>query len=138
MSRCEDWPEKLELFIEEKRHQPFDWRANNCCFFACDWLAILTGKDPAHGLRERVTSDLSAARVLKQRGGVEGIAEAECKRRKWPDVPVPYAMRGDLMLIDTPQGPALGVCLGADVAFAGLGGVSFVTLAGCRRAWRVG
>jgi len=137
-TRCDNWPGKLALFIEEKRHQPFDWVRNNCCFFACDWLAILTGKDPAAEYRERITSDLSAARVLKEEGGAIGIAEKVCEANRWFKTPLKLARRGDIAALDTPDGQAIGVVIGAMVAFAGTHGVEFRPLSSCRRAWRVG
>lgn len=138
MTRRSNWPAALALFIEEKREQPFDWAANNCAFFACDWLAILTGVDPAATFRGEVDSALSAQRVIAAAGGLERIAEDACARWGWPEAAVPLARRGDVVVFDTDHGPALGVCLGAVSAFAGPTGVQFQPTAKCRRAWRIG
>lgn len=133
-ARKSNWPRLLGLFVEEKRAEPFDWRTNNCSFFAADWLAILTGDDPAAKYRDQVDSALSAARVLNAAGGIEHIAEREFAERWWPEINPKLAQRGDVALCPTPDGPALGVVLGASVLFAGN-----VTqpLAACVRAWRI-
>lgn len=137
MRRKSNWPALLSLFLAEKRAQPFDWTLNNCAFFACDWLAILTGVDPAANYRGEISSALSAGRVLAAAGGLERIAEEACARWDWPEVPVARARRGDAMLIDTTHGPALGVCIGGRTAFAGSGGVVYHPALKCRRAWRI-
>jgi hypothetical protein len=136
MSRPQDWPMRLHLFLVEKRAQPFDWRTNNCAFFACDWIAILTGKDPAAAYRPQVDSALSAARAMAGLT-VEQIAEKVCAESGWPEVSVKLARRGDVLLRDTDAGPALGVCEGAHVSFASKDGIILQPVKICRRAWRI-
>lgn len=137
MKRANNWPAKLALFIEEKRRVPFDWASNNCAFFACDWLAIVHGVDPASELRGQITGALSAARIMDEAGGVEAIAAAACARWGWPEVPVGAAMRGDIVVTDNPGGPSLGVCDGAQAVFAGTNGIEFRRMEDCRKAWRI-
>jgi hypothetical protein len=136
--RCNDWPRALALFLEEKRNEPFAWGVNDCCTFVCDWLAILTGVDPAADFRGKYSDALGAKRVLKKRGGLEAIALRAAKRWGWAPVPVREAQRGDLVLCEMPEGLAAGVCFGAVAAFAGAVGVVTQPMTKCRRAWRVG
>ena len=136
---CTNWPAKLALFIEETSSQPFNWTTNNCAFFACDWIAMRTGTDPAAQYRDSVDSALTAARALASAGG-DGIESlmADCAAAHgWPEVALPYAQRGDVVSIDAEGGPALGVCTGAKSAFAGPHGIDFRPTASCRRAWRI-
>lgn len=135
--RCSNWPAKLALFIEEKRAKPFDWGRNNCAFFACDWLALATGVDPAADYRDRVDSAFSAAYVLREAGGIEAIAAAACARWHWPEVPLLLAQRGDIVTSEGEGGPAVGVCLGALAAFAGPTGLEYRSVAQCLRAWKI-
>jgi hypothetical protein len=137
MKRCNNWPAKLALFIEEKRNQPFDWAANNCCFFACDWLAILVGIDPAADMRADVTSSFSAQKALAVRGGVDTIATEACVEYGWPECPPSCARRGDVVEVQTEHGPALGVCVGAQSIFPGVNGIEFRDTLRALRAWRV-
>lgn len=116
---------------------PFDWARNNCCFFACDWISRLCGIDPAADFRDQVDSALSAARILAERGGVEGIVEETCARWNWPECAPTHARRGDVCLCETQDGPALGVCLGATVALVGSGGLVSMPLTQSRRSWRI-
>ena len=135
--RRSNWPAKLALFIEEKRAQPFDWQANNCAFFASDWLAMSTGVDPAAGFRDAVDSPLSASRALKAAGGLEILVAQACARWGWHEVPLLLAQRGDLVTAEGEGGPAVGVCLGALAAFAGPTGVEYRPVAQCLRAWKI-
>jgi hypothetical protein len=138
MRRCNNWPAKLALFIEEKRAQPFDWAANNCCFFACDWLAILTGTDPAAKLRKKVKSAAGAAKLVKARGGVVALAAEVCGARGWLECTPRLARRGDLVMVQTEHGPAMGVCNGAQSVFAGPSGIEQRETLLALKAWRVG
>lgn len=136
--RCNNWPAKLALFIEEKRGQPFDWAVNNCCFFACDWLAMLTGVDPASDFRDEVDSALSAQRVLNARGGLDEMAIAAFDRWGWLEVVPALARRGDVVEVQTELGPALGVCCGLRSVFPGMAGIEWRETLLVLRAWRVG
>ncbi len=128
---------KLYLFHDEKCAQPFDPVSNNCCFFSCDWLSMACGFDPAADFRPRVDSALSMARVVKEEGGVEAIADRICAANNWAACDVKQAQRGDVVLRDSDHGPALGVCAGAESWFAGLDGIEKFKTLNCRGAWRI-
>jgi len=136
-TRCDNWPLKLDLFIEEKRRQPFNWRTNNCAFFAADWLAIMLGVDLAARFRERVTSPRSALAAIDSHGEVDAIAAQELEHVGATEVALALARRGDIVTTDTRHGPAMGVWLGHCAAFAGPEGVEFIRADQIRRAWRV-
>ncbi len=127
ISRKSNWPTRLALFIEEKRDQPFKWGENDCCLFFCDWISILTENDPAShlGLRGTYDSALGAIRILEGLGGVEVLAQKVAEERGWSFVPVEYAQRGDGVIFQTEEGPAMGVCNGQMSVFAGPNGIVF-------------
>lgn len=136
--RVNNWPERLALFIEEKRAQPFDWVANNCCFFAADWVAIVRGFDPAAGLREIVRDAATARRVLAAVHGARTVADVTLRAQGCAAIPPAQARRGDVVAIETEaEGSALGVCLGAEAAFAGPAGVVCRPMREAVAAWRI-
>ncbi len=136
--RRSNWPAELAAFIEERRYRPFSFEKNNCAFFACDWIALVTGgTDPAKPYRARCTSAVTTLRVAKRAGGLVALAKKDFARRGWPVVPPVQARRGDVATTATQQGEALGVVIGAHVAHAGPDGLVFTPLAQCRRAWRI-
>ena len=134
--RPADYSQRLDLFLAEKRHEPFLWGVNDCCLFACDWLAILTGKDLAENLRG-YKSALEGWRLVKSLGGVDQIARDRCKAQGWPEVHPHYARRGDVVTFETKHGAALGVSCGHVGAFAGIGGTVFHPLPSFKTAWRI-
>ena len=135
-TRPNNFQERLDLFLQEKRAEPFAWGVNDCCLFACDWVAILTGRDLASDLRG-YPSALAAWRLVKKLGGVEQIASDRCALNGWPEVRITMATQGDVVSCDTRHGPALGVCFGHICAFPGPRGIVFRKLLECRKAWRI-
>ncbi len=144
-----DFPERLHAAIRARRDRPFEWGRNDCALFACDLLQAVSGIDFAAPFRGKYKSARGAARILKRYGGaglpasarttagLEAVVEKIAEARKREEVKPLMAQRGDLVLLDMPEGPALGVCLGAWVAAAGETGMVRVELREARRAWRV-
>jgi len=142
MARCNNWPAKLALFVEEKRNQPFVWGENDCALFTCDWIIILTGADCAAELRGRYRTALGASRLLRRFGGLERLIEGNAEEFGWKEIPVRAAQRGDIVIAFLPENRAampcaVGVVVGAKAVFAGTAGIVFVPLLQCARAWRV-
>lgn len=138
--RRQDWPSRLFAFIEERRHAPFEWGRQDCCLFVCDGILTITGLDPAAKIyRGKYHDKLGAARLLKKHGGVEAVAEKVCAELGFVELPHPaLAQRGDVAVLDTTEhGPALGLCVGAQLAAAGPDGLTFSPLGAARRAWRI-
>lgn len=136
--KCRDLPSTLDAFVESKRHEPFAWGKNDCCLFACDWLRVLHGVDPAArlGLRDTYSTALGAWRIIKEAGGIREIASTACALHGWPEVPVRQVHRGDIVAIDSGDGLALGVCLGDKGAFPGKSQMAFRPSCEFVVAWR--
>ena len=133
MSRPIDWPARLAAFMQERRTITFDWTTNNCGLFAADWIARLTGCDPAADLRGRRWTPWTVTRWLREVGGLSALADA----RLGPRVPVVQARRGDIVSSLIRHSPCLGVCLGSKVAFVGPAGIELWPLKRCSAAWRI-
>jgi hypothetical protein len=136
-TRCNYWPEKLDLFIQEKRDQAFDWGTNNCAFFAADWVTILVGLDLAAEYRDKITSPLAAYRAVEAAGEVDAIAAEQLAAAGFPEIPLIYARRGDVVTTHTRHGPAMGVLLGHCAAFAGTECLEFIPTTQLLRAWKI-
>jgi len=137
--RKSNWPSLLTLFIEEKKNLPFEWGQNDCCMFTAEWICILTGQYPetAKKLRGTYNTSEGAAKIIEAIGGVEIILQKEADLKGWKSCPIAFAQRGDLALIDTDNGPSLGVVIGASVIYAGRLGCIEMPINKCRKAWRV-
>lgn len=135
--RREDWPDRLAAIVEQARDVPFLWGSHDCVHWAISVAEELTGAPFGPALPE-YGSATGAMRVLRGMG-FDGLLEA-VTHHLGPQMPVPMAQRGDLLLIptDVEGWPfALGVCLGSFAATPGENGLTFVPIGRAVAAWRV-
>lgn len=136
LTRREDWPERLQAFFAERRAAPFAWGANDCALFAADAALEMTGHDFAAPFRGCYDSAFGALRALRANGAsclaeyVDSVVEPLAR----PEL----ARRGDWVMFDAADGPALGVVAGRFVVAPGPDGLTFVPPRSWRLAWRVG
>ncbi|MFQ5783616.1 MAG: hypothetical protein ACE5H8_02180 [Alphaproteobacteria bacterium] len=136
MKRRVDWPERLARTVRAAQGRRFAWGGHDCALFVCDCILAMTGCDPAARFRGRYRTARGAARALRRIAGVATL-DALATRLLGAPVPVATAKRGDIVLLDTDDGPALGVVIGARAAFTSPRGLAFVPVSAPRRAWRV-
>lgn len=135
--RKEDWPARLTAFVAGRRRTPFAWGRNDCCLFAADAVAAMTGVDPAKPWRGYKTVRGAMNRV-RRAGGVPGLMAQAAQRHGWPSITATFARRGDIVLAATPDGPALAVRFGHGVVLPGSDGLLTLPLDPAASAWRVG
>ncbi len=128
--RREDWPERMVAAIDAARSQPFVWGESDCCLFAADVVLAMTGEDYAKAFRGKYKSARGALGALKRHGhgDIEKTMDGMFERR--------YPMRGDVVMAVIDNQQALGICVGADAAFKGPAGASFLSVDGLI-AWAV-
>lgn len=144
MNRFEDWPQRLDAWVESRRAVPFAWGENDCVMASASAIEAITGADPLNGLRW--SGALGAARQLEVEGGLEAAVTA----RLGAPTHAAFAQRGDLVMIlhpseyvgapeaDPHRREILAVCL-ADVAAApGPNGLEFISMLCALCAWPVG
>lgn len=134
VKRFEDWPRRLAAAIEAARGRPFCWGTHDCALFAAGVVEALTGKDFAAELRGRYTTRAEAVALLGARGGLEAVVTTALGS---PRAYTALAQRGDVVMIDTDDGPALGICNGATAACAGPEGLQFAPMSLWQKAWEV-
>lgn len=135
--RLENWPSLLADFLADEK--PFEWGARDCSLFAADAVFRITGSDPAKSLRGKYKTEKGAARILKRRGGLEKVAAKLAADSGMEEIPPLMAQRGDVVLINTPLGAALGIInLRGEVAGQGAQGIECYPANRALRAWRVG
>ena len=138
MERYPDWPKRLKAAIEDARDLPFAWGTNDCVMFACNVMLEITGVDFAHEFRGSYDDRRGAMRALQKCAGLglEALADHLAAKHDIAEVPVAFAQRGDVMLLDSKAGPTLGICIGGEMAAPHEnGGLAFVPVATARRAW---
>ena len=144
LKRHEDWQTRLHTHITECSRTPFEWGKHDCALFVADAILAHTGVDVAADFRGKYSDEKGAmATIAKVTGGktVEDAAVYAANKHGLKELPsVLFAQRGDMVIFDGAEGPAVGiVCLnGREALFVGPAGLRKVKVAKCRRAWRIG
>lgn len=145
MSRHPQWEQRLYAYLAGVRGHAWHAVSNNCALFALGAMrAVLTDAEERFaGLGIALpNSEYGAARVLKEVGGVRGLAERFFGE---PPRPALHAGRGDVVLADgdllvpgSEDVEALGIADGAQALFVGPTGVERHPLTACKGCWRAG
>ncbi|EME71383.1 hypothetical protein H261_03203 [Paramagnetospirillum caucaseum] len=142
LTRFQDWPVRLDAAIAAARAVPFGYGPgqSHCCLFSSGVVQAITGTDVYAWFRGRYRCERGAYVALRRFAGgdvPEAVARiaAECGA---PEIPLALAGRGDVVLFDTPEGPAMGICLGAHlVSVTRPHGLGFLPMSAATRAWKV-
>lgn len=106
-SRPTGWQARLGVWLASTARMPFAPGSHDCALFAAGAVQAITGVDLAADWRGRYRTLRGGVRVLRKAGYADHIALA---RAHFPATATPCA--GDLAVITTPEGPALGVVQG--------------------------
>lgn len=142
LRRFEDWPSRLNSYLETRRYAEFGYGSHDCCLFVGDAILAMTGTDIAAYFRNSYRSSLEALRRIRSYtpfATVEGVVEAVMRDYELPELRVPaQATRGDAVLLETPSGDTLGlISLSGHLIAASERGWRTFSLEHARRAWRV-
>lgn len=139
IQRPEHWPDLLAKHLNDWCEKPFVWGESDCVHFGAAWLRAIGHTDPLAGLPPW-DSPLSAARVFEKLGGFEHAVQAQLAVLECPEIPLMYAMRGDLAVVWIDERrQALGIVNGRGVAvrYAEAGVVELPYAKNAVRAWKV-
>ena len=117
--RIQNWESTLEAFIQSRLGTPFIWGENDCCLFACDAVALITGIDPAKTWRGKYNNRESALHLAQVRNcnSVYDIAKSMADEYGFQEQSPKMVTRGDIICHRSlnPQG------LGQTLAVVGSG-----------------
>lgn len=128
MSRLSDWEARLNAYIAAKRGEVFAWGESDCCTFSAGAVEAITGEDPMPEFRGKYTTALGSVRVL------DGKTLEQVLDDKFIEVPIGFAQRGDLAMLDG----CVGVVAGDYGWFVAEDGLERVKRPLWDKAWRVG
>lgn len=135
MIRRGDWEQRLAAYLAECDGAEFIWGKMDCALFAAGAVLAMTDVDPASAFRGRYRSLAGSVRALRIHGA--GTLELTLDSM-FPERPIGFARRGDLVLHDG----AVGVCVGDAAVFigeeSGAPGLVRIARSGWARAWGVG
>ncbi len=106
-------PAEVLAEVERVMAAPWCWGSADCCTSACDVFLALQGLDPMAALRGKYDGAISAARLIRQRGGFVAVAEAMAHTT---GLQVSNAQPGDIGLsmsgmAEGPERRALLICV---------------------------
>lgn len=128
----------------ERPRRPFNWRSNNCCHFAAEWVHYATRHNPMAGL-DATPDARSALRLVRTLGG--SLPHAWAAQLGRAPIDPATARTGDVVLLPTAAllaaptagvGHVAGVCNGRHaVVMADDGAAHFVALSLADAAFRL-
>ena len=128
MSRLSDWEARLSAYIAEKRGEAFAWGQHDCCTFSAGAVEAMTGVDAMPEFRGKYDTALGSVRIL------DGKTLEQVLDDKFAEVPIGFAQRGDLAMLDC----CVGVVAGDYGWFVAEDGLERVKRPLWDKAWRVG
>lgn len=125
----------LSWYIKTSIDTPFKWGEFDCCLFACNCVIALMGVDPGKAYRGRYSTAIGAKRALTKYadGTIEGAFNQVFGEFK----PRLNLGRGDLVLVATELGNAVGVISGAQIWVTGPAGLTSLPLNKALGGWQV-
>lgn len=131
--RRRDWVSRLFAVVDGAHGRPFEWGQHDCCLFAARCIDAMTGSDWEGDLAACYHDEDSAKAYIVAEGGIR----ASVSRRFGEPVQPLLARRGDLVLVDTPMGNAVSVCIGPTLVAAGPSGFTALPLSAGLCSWRI-
>lgn len=134
MQRRNDWKPLLRAYLAAQAEAPFAYGSADCGAFAGGAVEAMTGENPHAKVAGKYKTMAGALRALKRLGHDDHVAYAASLLTEIEPL---YAAFGDIAVVDSPEGPALGVVVGAHIEVRAPGGRGVVPLTDAVRAFRV-
>jgi hypothetical protein len=141
--RTQHWATReLNQHLVNRAQAPHLYGQNDCCLFAADGIKAMTGVDIAEDFRGYSTEAgaLKAIKKVTDGSTVEHAAEYVAKKYDLVEYEYPLmAQRGDLVLVEQPEGLLMGLIhlSGACVVAPGEKELRRIPLTAIKRAWRI-
>ena len=134
--RLTDWQTRLHRYLCEMRSREMRPGQHDCCLFGAGAIAAQTGIDLAAPYRGRYTTFAGGRRVLRRDGYADHVALIAAHL---PEAHVSRAAPGDIAIVPTEDGPAVGIVQGTVVyVLARAGGIGMVPMAPVQQLFKVG
>jgi hypothetical protein len=133
-----DWKTQLATFIELRLPRRFKWGKHDCCLFACDAWDQAFGVDIAEWFRGRYSTKEEADKLLEEfaGGGLSKTMTKLARQFKLQKIERPFLQSGDLCLVKTDLGDALGICWNGRIVAQGPKNLVMLPKMLVKRAWR--
>lgn len=133
--RKNDWANSLHTYIKAHLNTPFEWGTFDCCLFPAGAVMAMTDIDFAEEFRGHYSTAMGAKRALIKYGS--GDIKKTMVNKFGPMLHRLMAGRGDLVLINTPWGEALGIVWSGKIWATGEQGLITMPLRNALGCWEV-
>ena len=137
MQKLVDWRPRLRAFLAAQADAPFVMGGiggMDCGALAGGAIEAMTGENPHARVAGKYKTMAGALRALKRLGHEDHIAYAASLLTEIDPL---YAAFGDIAVVNSPDGPALGVVTGPHIEVRAPGGRGVVPLTDAVRAFRI-
>lgn len=136
MERLPDWSVRLRAWLISIHGRPIQPGHHDCCLFGAGAIEAQTGIDLAADWRGRYSTFVGGRRVLRQAGYADHVALIATHLR---EAPVIEACEGDIAILPTGDGDAVGVVQGAAVyVLAQTGRIGLAPMTAAHRLFKLG
>jgi hypothetical protein len=125
----------LLALVSARMNTPADFTTQDCVRFANDAAVATAGRDVLAELGVKPTwkTPAGAAKAIAKAGGLAAALD-----RVLAAIAPASAQRGDIVIIQSPTGPAVGVMLGAVIVAPGVNGLLHLPRKEALAAWSLG
>ena len=134
MQRRNDWKPRLRQFLDEQGDKQFQFGQQDCGSLAGGAIEAMTGENPHAKVAGKYKTMAGAIRALRRLGHEDHVAYTASLLTEIDPL---YAAFGDIAVVNSPDGPALGVVTGPHIEVRAPGGRGVVPLTDAVRAFRV-
>lgn len=136
LTRLPGWQARLHIWIKAINGRPIKPGQHDCCLFAAGAIEAQTGVDLATPWRGWYTTMAGGRRMLRKAGYADHVA---LLAEMLPEARAARSREGDIAVVETPDGPAMGVVQGAAIYVLGVDGrLAFAALTPDTRIFKVG
>lgn len=133
LKRRPDWRGRLQVYLGTVAREPFAYGRHDCALFAAGAVEAMTGVDLARGFRGYKT-EKGGIKKLRAKGFADQFALLEASLR---EVHPAFAKVGDVAVVPSEEGPALGIVQGEWIHVLRPEGIANVPLLSAIRAFEV-
>jgi hypothetical protein len=142
MQRRPDWECVLDEFLRAHENHRFEYGKWDCCLFVCDAIVAMTRVDLAASFRGKYSTRAEAMNTISKQLGstsIQTVVEYAAAKNHMPEVAVPHAHRGDMVLVAQGRDYSLGLIAlnGREVVVISKRGLWRLPLSRAVRAWQV-
>lgn len=136
--RLDNWEQVYFEWLEVSMKKPFKRGEWDCMICACDVIEKMTGTYLSEGLIGSYSNKSEADKIIKDHYGLENWISLIMLENNWPEIPILFAQRGDLLMLKFGTYLVPSICIGQFSVLLSSKGLRYYQINKAFRAWRIG